>query len=196
MLAHWYERGLIECQDQDTEAEMYELAMQRLQQAGYEQYEISNWARKDSGQDNRCRHNLQYWLNKPYLGFGAGAHGYAAGMRTVNTETIHDYVDRINQGLDFKGEFPRSPAMVSTTGVDQQTQMKDFMMLGLRLVREGVSEERFRKSYGIEMTKIFSSEIVALMKNDLVEWVNPDSRRLRLTPRGVMVANQAFMAFV
>lgn len=77
----WARRGLLSTPDPDLAADMYEWASDQLAQAGYQQYEISNWARCDSaGNLLACRHNLQYWRNLPYLGLGAGAHGYAAGV--------------------------------------------------------------------------------------------------------------------
>jgi oxygen-independent coproporphyrinogen-3 oxidase len=78
------DRGLLPLIDPDLAADMYEWAMQRLAEAGYEQYEISNWARRRDGQLLACRHNLQYWRNLPYIGMGAGAHGFVGGHRTVN----------------------------------------------------------------------------------------------------------------
>jgi oxygen-independent coproporphyrinogen III oxidase len=195
-LFEWYQKGLIASQDQDLEGEMYERAIELLDQAGYEQYEISNWARRDHNVDYRCRHNLQYWLNLPYLGFGAGSHGYAGGVRTVNASTIDDYCHRICQKTPFELGFPSSPATVSTTDIDKNIQMKDFMMLGFRLVREGVSKERFSNMFGCEMMDVFKSEITRLLINGLIEWDEGGKTRLQLTKRGVMVANQVFMAFV
>ncbi len=193
-LFDWYQRGLIKTQDQDLEGDMFERAMEMLERAGYRHYEISNWAKRDNKQDYRCRHNLQYWLNQPYLGFGAGAHGYAESLRTVNVRTISEYISRINLSGNSQRNFPVSPGNVTTTNIDEETQMKDFMMLGLRLVREGVSCERFESWYGKAMTDVFSREINSLLDRGLAEWVRDG--HLRLTKRGVMLANLAFMEFV
>ena len=77
----WAKRGLLSTPDPDLAAEMYEWASDRLEYDGYAQYEISNWAKNSlAGDMLACRHNLQYWRNLPYLGFGAGAHGYAGGI--------------------------------------------------------------------------------------------------------------------
>lgn len=195
-LSAWYQKGLIEVQDQDKEGDMYELAMDMLDDAGYGHYEISNWAIRDPERDFRCRHNLQYWLNEPYLGVGAGAHGYAGGVRTVNVSEIPAYIGCFQEGIEEKFSFPRSPATISTAEVDKETQMKDFMMLGLRLVEDGVSDERFRSCYGVSMMDVFDGEINALISVGLLEWVGQGEDQLRLTKRGVMVANQVFMEFV
>ena len=192
----WYQKGLIAMQDQDLEADMYESAMDLLAKAGYEQYEISNWAKNSAVKDFRCRHNLQYWTNRPYFGFGAGAHGYVEGMRTVNPPQIEDYIYRV---MNFPLQHERKrlfPAAISISEVDQNTQMRDFMMLGLRLVQEGVSVEVFAEEFGQDMTAVFEKEIDLLVKQGLIEWVQGGFNRLRLTKRGIFVANQVFMHFV
>ena len=73
-----------------------------LRRQGYEQYEISNWARPG----HQCRHNLQYWMGEPYLGFGAGAHGYADGHRYSNVLSIREYIARLGLGV----RDPSAPA--------------------------------------------------------------------------------------
>ncbi len=69
-LFKWHQKGWIEPQDEDLEAEMYEYAIEALSASGYEHYEISNWALNNKGIDYQSRHNKQYWLNQPYFGFG------------------------------------------------------------------------------------------------------------------------------
>jgi oxygen-independent coproporphyrinogen-3 oxidase len=97
-LNDWLIRGLISEPDSDNAAEMYEVASSFLDDRGYQQYEISNWARQDDSLDLlSCRHNLQYWRNLPYLGFGAGAHGYSAGKRTANVRKPGRVIHMITQ---------------------------------------------------------------------------------------------------
>src|SRR3972149_7489018 len=121
---------------------MYERAAERLSEAGYVQYEISNWAK---GGDSvgasdlptfACRHNVQYWRNLPYLGIGAGAHGCALGWRYSNVLSPRRYVDRIR--LAPPGQPPCSPAVAERTRLDQPTAMDETMLLGFRLTREGI----------------------------------------------------------
>lgn len=195
-LYRWYQRGLIAEQDQDLEAEMYELTISVLRDAGYEHYEISNWSKCSASKDFRCRHNLQYWLNQPYFGFGASAHGYVAGKRTVNAPSLLTYIEAVNAHPHGSMSFPVGPATVSVSPVDRQTQMRDHMLLGLRLINDGVSVKQFQGLYGKSMQAVFEGEISFLLKRNLVEWVGRDQRRLRLTSRGVLVANQVFMQFV
>lgn len=192
----WYQRGLIAVQDQDLEAEMYELAMVTLEKAGFEHYETSNWARKEDTFDFKCRHNLQYWRNAPYFGIGAGAHGYVNNIRTENVHSLGQYLQKMAAEGQPPLPFPQSPATKTSETVDRLTQMKDQMMLGLRLVSEGVNRQAFMNRFSEDMAGVFASEIESLSEKGLVEWADGDKKALRLTRRGVMVANQAFMAFV
>jgi oxygen-independent coproporphyrinogen-3 oxidase len=196
LLFNWHQKGLVALQDQDLEGDMYQYAMDSLDAAGYEHYEISNWAKRHPYHNYQSRHNKQYWLNQPYLGFGAGAHGYASDVRTVNVRTIPEYIKRINQSEKDTAAFPASPAIFSTTRVDQRTQMKDFMMLGLRLVKEGVSLEKFKSCYGKPLMGVFGKEIQTLLDRGIIEWAGEGKHHLRLSRRGIMVANQAFIEFI
>jgi oxygen-independent coproporphyrinogen-3 oxidase len=195
-LFSWYQKGLISKQDQDLEGDMYEKTINMLGEHGYEQYEISNWAKLNQEVDYRCRHNMQYWLGYPYLGIGAGAHGFAAGFRTVNAPTIRDYIRRCNQTDELLTPFPGTPAQIKMEKIALQTQMMDFMMVGLRLTKEGISEDRFFKLFGRSMKDVFGEEIDKLIRQGLISWIDNSKNRLVLTERGVMVANQVFMAFV
>jgi len=191
----WYERGLINRMDQDIEGEMYEYAMERLDQAGYEQYEISNWAKRNPDIDYRCRHNMQYWLNLPYLGFGVSAHGYFDGVRVINTPNLNDYIAKVSQLRMEKKDFSLSPANISTKTVKKSTQMKDQVLLGLRLTQSGVDNEKFSARFGQSIDDVFEKVIILLENQGLVEWWE-GKNSLRLTKRGLMVANQVFMHFV
>jgi len=192
----WYQKGLIEPQNEDLEADMYELAMETLENAGYIHYEISNWAKRDQVKDYQCRHNMQYWLNKPYIGVGAGAHGYLVNIRTENVAAIDPYIQRLNSNHYHDLIFPRMPATISTLEVDKATQMKDFMWLGLRLVDQGVSLERFQNTYGVSADEVFNAEIEELCNLGLVMWGDAKHQSIKLTKKGVMLANQAFMRFI
>ena len=86
----WSSRGLLPLPDPDLAAEMYEWASDEFELTGYLQYEISNWAKPN----RECIHNLQYWRGLPYLGLGAGAHGYAKGYRYSNVLRIKTYIER------------------------------------------------------------------------------------------------------
>jgi oxygen-independent coproporphyrinogen-3 oxidase len=197
-LYHWYQKGWIETQNEDLEADMYEYAMQALKAAGYEHYEISNWAKSGEDRDFQSRHNRQYWLNQSYFGFGAGAHGYVKGIRTVNIPLIPDYIEKMRAAAEEEPiNIPASPAAISSDVIDEDTQMQDEMMLGLRLVRDGVGEDSFRQRYGRSMLDVFGEEITQLEHQGLVEWVEgAGEKRLRLTHRGIFLANRVFREFI
>jgi oxygen-independent coproporphyrinogen-3 oxidase len=193
----WAARGLLVEPDPDVAAAMYELAAERLAEAGFEQYEISNWGRRlPHGGVLACRHNLQYWRNLPYLGFGAGAHGYAAGFRTANVLAPAAYIRRCKAVGDPKRAFPRTPATNSLESIDEKTAMGETMMMGLRLTREGVSEEAFIKRFRQSLETVYGPEIRSLQEAGLLEWAVNGDRRLRLTPRGRLLGNQVFYRFI
>ena len=192
-LAKQIANGEIPAPDDDVAADMYELTMDFLTSAGYEQYEISSWA---TSPEFESRHNKAYWQMTPYLGVGAAAAGFAENVRTLNTPSIPEYVQRISTQRSAL-PYPRSAANREYTEVDGFTQMQESMMLGLRLTREGVSDAAFRARYGQEISAAFPEEVHRLLAKGLVEWVDfPDGPHVRLTRRGKMLGNQAFMEFV
>jgi oxygen-independent coproporphyrinogen-3 oxidase len=177
---------------------MYEWAGERLDQAGYEQYEISNWSKPG----RQCRHNLQYWRNQTYLGFGAGAHGYGAGYRYSNVLHIKKYISRLTDSNDEIHPFPLSSATVNQHRNSAREDMQETMMTGLRLTSEGVSTCVFAQRFNLTLSEAFGDEVEDLLRLELVEWVdasravNDPDRRLRLTKRGRLLGNQVFMRFV
>jgi oxygen-independent coproporphyrinogen III oxidase len=206
VLGRWARKGLIPIPDPDLSADMVEWAMEFLESLGYEQYEISNWSRPGF----QCRHNLQYWRNLPYLGVGAGAHGFAFGMRYSNVLQIKTYIDRIteNQGEQrisstadraCEAGVKNLPAMTHNIRIDKHTEMQETMMVGLRLTREGVPAKGFQDRFGVTLEEAFGKEISHLIDLGLLEWKTgdvPGESNLLLTQRGKMVGNQVFQFFV
>jgi oxygen-independent coproporphyrinogen-3 oxidase len=210
-LQRWIDRGLLADPDPDLAADMYEHAAGRLEQAGYLQYEISNWARLEPARLSElgssfssgcyaaavCQHNLQYWRGLPYLGFGAGAHGYAAGVRTENVLSPAAYIQRMQQPGPEAGAFPLTPAAAGSRVVGLDDEIAETMMMGLRLVEEGISTAGFETRFGMTLEHRFSQEIEELTRLGLLEWRGSGvQRRLRLSPRGRLLGNQVFMRFV
>lgn len=184
----WMERGLLPIPDPDLAAHMYEIASEFLDGNGYYQYEISNWSKPGYA----CQHNLQYWRDKPYLGFGAGAHGYAGGVRYSNVKRISTYIDHLKSPkADLS--FPLSPATVQKSKLSPWTEMQETMMLGLRLTQEGVEEDEFQARFGTPMQEIFGNELDRLTKLGLLE---RHAGAVRLTQKGRLLGNQVFMNFV
>ena len=156
---------------------------------------ISNWAKKDSvGIGFESQHNKQYWLNQPYLGFGAGAHGFPRNCRTENVLSPSTYIELIQDGV--KEIFPRTPATIKCQDVDIITEMQETVMMGLRLVREGITKERFNRRFGRELAEVFKEEINELCNLDLLEWTGEEKDTLRLTKNGRLLGNRVFMSFI
>ena len=188
----WASKGLLPLPDPDLAAEMYEWLSKTLENNGYIQYEISNW----SLPAHECRHNLQYWRGLPYLAFGAGAHGYAHGYRYSNVLRIKSYIERLN---DFEPrssniEFPLSPATVNHHNQSFQDDMSEFMMTGLRLVQDGVSDKEFQKRFGKSIVDEYGQEIEYLLKSGLIEYGAEE--QIRLTRRGRLLGNHVFLRFI
>jgi oxygen-independent coproporphyrinogen III oxidase len=186
-LALQVDRGLAQAPDDDVAAELYALANGLLTGAGYMQYEISNYARPD----HECRHNLVYWHHEPYIGFGPGAHSFDwlaptgdAGRRWWNVRPVPEYVQRLESG--------RTPERAGEK-IDRRAAMGELMMLGLRLVGEGVSDARFRTRFGIPLADVFEKEIERLVTRGLLE---ATSTGLCLTAQGRLLGNQVFAEFL
>jgi len=209
----WSQRGLLPLPDPDLAADMYEWTMDFLQKSGYTQYEISNWARQVKGQTSTinglqpsafdslpefaCKHNLQYWRSFPYLGFGAGAHGYAGGFRYSNALRIKTYIDRLINHQSSIINYPLSPATVNHHRQSLRDDISDYMINNLRLVEAGVADADFRSRFGSGLMDIFSKEINELLHLGLIEKKTPaGSEVFNLTRRGKLLGNQVFLRFV
>jgi oxygen-independent coproporphyrinogen III oxidase len=165
--------------DDDMTADFYEIACERLNAAGIEQYEISNFARGGF----ESRHNLKYWTRQPYLGFGADAHsmlpsrnGDAEGVRLAATD---DY-DRFFVAADF-----------NASAVSREQALEESFFLGLRLNR-GVDLRRLLEEFGFESKK-YGEAITELVEGGLLV---RSEENLRLTPRGRLLSNEVFQRFI
>jgi len=171
--------GKLELPGNDVEADMYETAIDVLGRAGYNHYEISNFAL--SGYE--CRHNLTYWHNRPYFGFGAGAASYLEGVRSSNASLIEEYI-----ALVQNGEKPTA----SSECLSERGSMGETMFLGLRM-KQGVSIGAFEIRYGVSPLTVFDEEINRLCKQELIR-IEGDF--IKLTSAGLLLANIVFEEFV
>ena len=185
--------GQVAALDDDLAADMYQLAEEKLAAAGYTHYEVSNWAKQMNGEVQACIHNLQYWLNLPYLGIGAGAHGCAAGNRYANVADIEGYIRAVSGEPGM--QFPFSNALESSQPIDRQTEMNETMMLGLRLLKQGVSASAFTKRFGVKIEDVYQKQVGQLIAQGLLEWAG-EQNVLRLTQRGHLLGNRVFREFV
>jgi len=170
-------RGDLPPPDPDLAADMYELTQEVLRDAGFVHYEISNWAVDRS---HVCRHNLFYWHNEPYLGFGAGAHSWFGGRRFVNLSLPQDYIRAIEAG-----QHP----VAETEVIEPPLEMAETVILGLRLVEEGMEKARFWARFGRSIESVYGPVLAELEALGLVQ-VN--ARRVRLTRRGLLLSNEVF----
>ncbi|KAF0112328.1 MAG: oxygen-independent coproporphyrinogen III oxidase [Chloroflexi bacterium] len=194
-LNRWINSGLLLEPDDDLAAAMYEYAGERLAQGGFAQYEISNWATsRGKAMNAKCRHNLQYWRYLPYLGFGAGAHGFYDGVRTENESKIIQFINRIENPVS--DSFPSSPACVNAIKLTKWDQMQEYLMVGFRLTDEGVSKKDFQDRFDQSIDNVFNNQVSLLMKQKLIEVHPEDQDRYRLTPKGRLFGNRVFGHFV
>jgi oxygen-independent coproporphyrinogen-3 oxidase len=130
------------------------------------------------------QHNAIYWRNGDYAGIGAGAHGHAAGLRTMNQPSPRRYI-----GAVMAGQSP----VTNTESIDRRTAIGETMMLGLRLLEDGVSKSDFLRRHGVAIDDQFGAEIARLRDLGLLE---SDERRVRLTQRGALLANAVGAEFL
>lgn len=164
--------GLIEPVDEDTEAAMYETAIDTLTAAGLEHYEISNFAAPGA----RCRHNVLCWHNEPYIGVGPSAAGFVDGLRYKNTPDIGCYVRDVSAGTLPQGEWER---------LSPERRPGEAAMLELRLI-EGIDRNRFRAHFERDPLDLFPRAIDRHVAAGLLE-VN--ATHVRLTRAGLLLAD-------
>ncbi|WP_282059008.1 radical SAM family heme chaperone HemW [Bacillus pumilus] len=173
------QKGKLHLPPQEREAEMYELVMDEMERHGLHQYEISNYAKPGF----ESQHNLTYWSNEDYFGFGAGAHGYVDGIRNVNAGPVKHYLELIEQtGFPYK----------ETHQVTKTEQIEEEMFLGLRKI-EGVKSADFQAKYGASPEALFPSVLEELEEKGLVV---KDDIGIRLTRKGKLLGNEVFQAFL
>jgi oxygen-independent coproporphyrinogen-3 oxidase len=180
-LADAVARGIVQVPDDDAAADFYEAAIARLDRAGWTHYEVANWARERSLES---RHNAIYWRNGEYVGFGAGAHGRLGGVRSMNHLLPKTYIQAIEDG---------ALATSNTEELPSVTAMGETMMLGLRLLDEGISRSAFLARHGVELDQTYGAAVRELSQLGLL-FVDEDG--VRLTHRGLMLANDVCARFL
>ena len=207
-LAHDIERGKAPGPDGDMQAAMYEWSCERLDRAGYRQYEISNWSRPGE----ECRHNIVYWRNGEWLGLGPGAHSHVGGKmedgrwkmgyRFADVYSPKQYIDRVKDmvNLSAVGCQPSSGDglgaflgdMRQVAFAEEQTlemEMADTAILGLRL-NNGLATGEFERRFARSLDEVYGPVLTEAVSLGLLERENG---RLRLTQRGRLLANEVFV---
>lgn len=173
--------GELELVDEELERKMYWKTKEVLEKNGYKHYEISNFAKKSF----ESKHNMNCWLQEEYLGFGISAHSYIENKRFARTSNLKEYIKNIKTG-NFEKNIEINEVQ------DRETKAKEYMLLGLRKI-EGVSISAFERKFEINPLFYFRFEISKLEEEDLLE---VDLDNIRLTKKGLDLANQVFEEFV
>jgi oxygen-independent coproporphyrinogen-3 oxidase len=163
----------------DDAAEMYLGAMGRLDAAGYRQYEISNVARPG----RQSRHNLKYWTDQEWLGFGCGAHSTRGGVREKNISSTEDYITAVHAGR--------------TLGADRRVlspreRLEEAVFMGLRL-SDGISLASVEDRYGVDLWARHGDELLPFVEERLLIY---DGGSIRLTREGMLLANDVMTVFI
>ncbi len=180
-------RGLRPRPDDDVAAEMYRMISDATQAAGYEHYEISNFARCAGTTEGispfRSKHNSKYWTGAPYYGIGCGAHSYDGDARWVNVLRTETYIDRVATDGN---------AVAERNELSETDRAAEALFMGLRL-REGVSLAAFRSEYGVDVVERYGDKLPRLADAGLIEI---GGGRLALTAAGRLLSNEVFVSFV
>jgi oxygen-independent coproporphyrinogen III oxidase len=173
------ERGELDLPSDELVDAMYEYMTKALPAAGYERYEISNFARAGF----MSRHNMSYWQDKAYIGLGASAHSYYENERFFNVAETSAYIDRL-----MAGESPAEIEEESTKNI----LMEEFCFLALRTA-QGIDTKAFLLKFGCSIDSVYGSTICSLQKKGLIVY---KQQYLRLTELGMKYGNVVFSEFI
>jgi putative oxygen-independent coproporphyrinogen III oxidase len=163
----------------EAAAAMYLTAMDRLDEAGYEQYEVSNVARPG----RRSRHNMKYWEDGDWIGIGCGAHSTRDGVRWKNVSATEEYVDRITRG---------EPTATDVRRLSADERLGDALFTGLRLM-DGIDLAAIYDRYGVDVWERYGAELSPFLDEGCLKREGP---RLRLTREGMLIAHEVMTIFV
>lgn len=174
-----WRKGKLTLPPQEEEAKMYEYLIEEMKKHGFYQYEISNFAKEGY----ESKHNLTYWNNEEYYGFGAGAHSYIQGVRRVNAGVLKKYMARIEScGFPYIEEHEVTTA----------EKMEEELFLGLRKV-SGVSAKVFEQKFGQSIMDVFGKQLEEQIQKGLVE---KRGEIFSLTHKGKLLGNEVFQSFL
>lgn len=168
-------RGKLDLPSEDSDFEMYTYIIDQLEAAGYDHYEISNFGKKGF----ESAHNLMYWDNAEYYGFGAGASGYVDGIRYKNHVPIHHYIKHLDK-------------QVIKETLTLKEQMEEELFLGLRK-KEGVNMAAFTEKFGQDFETIYGDVVALQMSKHLL---SKNEENVFMTRQGMLLGNDVFEAFL
>lgn len=173
-LASDYDKGLLDIPDENTDRDMYAAAKRFLEDRGFYQYEISNYARKGY----ESRHNIKYWECREYIGIGAAAHSYIDGVRFSNTASLEEYIS---------GSFRSGESDV----LNEHDKIFEFIIMGMRMNR-GISESEFKSRFGVNIRDIYGALLERFENGGFIECVGG---YIRFTDKGRDVSNSVLCEF-
>jgi putative oxygen-independent coproporphyrinogen III oxidase len=192
------ERGRQRGPDLDLQADMFEWSLDRMRQAGFQHYEISNWSRPGF----ECRHNLVYWRNGDWLGLGAGAHSHLFGERFADAASPRRYIELVQEGAAKEiaegenasraGAVDGMRQVVMREPADMAREMAETVFLALRL-REGLDMASFAARFDSDIMRVFGDAIDETIGLGLTEIVGG---RLRVRDEAVLLGDEAFVRFL
>ncbi len=174
-----HEKGELKLLEEEIDLKMYYYTREYLQNNNYEQYEISNYAKKGY----ECRHNILYWECRAYLGLGPGAHSYLEGVRFSNISSLEGY---------FKNLEENSLPIKEKQKLNVKEKMEEKIFLGLRM-NKGIDFEKFYQEFHIHFMKVYKDVVEKLKEEGLLEY---DKNRIYLTHKGIDVSNKVFVEFL
>ncbi|GAC1399780.1 MAG: radical SAM family heme chaperone HemW [Chloroflexota bacterium] len=172
--------GSLSLPEDEIVIEMYDMACELLADAGFDHYEVANWAQPG----HECRHNKAYWLNHDYYAVGVGAHGSVRPYRTVNIRQTGKYINEVMAG---------NTPLAEREHIGGETRLKETIMLGLRLLRDGLDSADIREEYGIRMEERYSRQLAELTSLGIL---TIDGTRLRIQESSVPIANEIWSRFM
>ncbi len=173
------ESGTLKKLSEEEELKMYEFTNDFLCDKGYNHYEISNFAK----QGKECRHNTVYWENREYIGIGAGAFSYVNGERYCNIKNVKEYISSVTSKKNLICFSEKLP---------QKKRASEILIMALRMT-SGISRKEFVQRSGFDLNELFEKQLNNLTQAGLI---NFDDERVRLTRKGLSVADSVMMEFV
>jgi len=177
--SHWQDNHTLPTIDEDIPADQYLLGQQLLTQAGFVQYELSNYAQAGF----ESKHNLLYWQSKAYAAAGLGATAFYDGVRRINENRLYPYLQTVEQG---------NLSVAEEIDLSREEQMSEFVFMGLRLT-QGVSKQEFETRFGCSLTECYAGAIATSKQRGLL---SETAETIALTSRGRMLGDLVFMEFI
>ncbi len=171
--------GALKKLSEEEELKMYELTNDFLCNKGYTHYEISNFAKRDK----ECQHNTVYWENREYIGIGAGAFSYINGERYCNIKDVREYISSVRS---------KKKLICFSEKLPQKKRASEILIMALRMT-SGISKEDFFARSGFDLNELFEKQLNNLTQAGLI---NFDDERIKLTKKGLSVADSIMMEFM